>query len=427
MLLTTPALKRDMRDGIGTAVCLAGEPRSLALPCVHKTLRDRFLEPLFASQKKSALLLLLRRDQSNSSGVNWIQGDALQSDSELRKLGTPSTAYQQREPPSEIKLKRAIEYLRDTKGLNHFVSQSINPGGCGRELAPPCKISGAASPSTDQFLAQQVAWDACLTAIEELEASRGERFATIVRTRPDLWWEANVPLPRELLLLGHQRAILPARYDKYRASCEQRPPGELRKPYLFASDWLIAIKRSLAHRALGWLRDFCEQCKSTGAFSLTPPKRQHIFTTEGLLATRLSNASVVPLRASIVRAWSQNAPKWFSEAQKRSFGEVWKSDIRAMSQFAKWAGVSCGELDNECFQSRLRGAGFGWCTENSGRRVALQIDQACGYAQPPPNASWSRRRECRGICAPGPPNTTESCLCVSGARQCRRGLCLAPV
>ena len=59
-----------------------------------------------------------------------------------------------------------------------------------------------------------------------------------------------------------------------------------------------------------------------------------------------------------------------------------------MSQFAKWAGVSCGELDNECFQSRLRGAGFGWCTENSGRRVALRVDQAA--------TTLSRRQTPRG-------------------------------
>ena len=69
-------------------------------------------------------------------------------------------------------------------------------------------------------------WAHTLTLIEQLEATRGAPFASIVRTRPDLYWEATSSSSLSSsaatwALLG-RRIIVPARYEKYRRGCELR-------------------------------------------------------------------------------------------------------------------------------------------------------------------------------------------------------------
>ena len=354
----------------GVAVCVAGEPRSFALPCTHRTMRARLLEPLAAALPNRVTVLLLLRP--NATRIPWTKGSsASRSEDALRWLGKPSTAIQQHELPS---LNRALQHVRGTRGLEsvHVDDAPSTRGPCS-ELRQPCTVTGAASPTTEAFLSQQATWEACLSAVERLEARRGARFDRIVRTRPDLWWMESSSSFAEALVRGTPNDVrVPVRYDRYRRDCEARPPAAVSKPYLYLSDWLVAVPRANAHHALGWLRDFCSQCVQTGAYSLEPPPPQQLVTAEGLLAQRLAGviaangSSLMPLHATIVRAWDGGR----STAASRT-------DVLAMSQFARWAGVSCDTLDRECFGGRLRRTGLGFCTEASGWRLARKTDEAC--------------------------------------------------
>jgi hypothetical protein len=412
----------------GTCACIIGEPRSLTVPCVHRTLRARFLEVL-AARGPLSVAILLKRANATSSGIAWTQGAA--PSTELLQMGEPSTTYKAyRAPPSDVAIQRALQHLRSTAGLEQLDMRwlpdwSEQPA-CGRDM-PPCVLSGAASPTTERFLAQQRNFEACLAAVEEREAVRGARFEMVVRTRPDLWWQ-NTALPD---LRG---VFMPARYDKYRSACERAQPFTLTKPYLAVSDWLVATPRRLAHAALGYMRDLCTECTSrlphAGSWALEPPPApQHILTTEGLLAARLgalSNLTTAPLRASVVRDWDGafaaqrrvrvRGGAYACEAARAQYPRVrrtcacaeWRrcracacaaqpngtaasrgmagsgftsakraagrADVLAMTRFARWSGVPCTELDRECFRGKLRSSGLGWCTA-SAHAHALHIDR----------------------------------------------------
>ena len=362
---SSPATERGM------AICVAGEPRSLALPCVHRAMRSRFLEPLSAALpgQVALVLLLTSNNDSNMSSVPWVKGGSSHSEQALREAGTPKSTYQPHEP---LPLKRALDHIRGTGGLESLdVQRKLGESPCSK-LTQPCVVTGAASPSTSSFLAQQVVWEACLRAVEQLEARRGARFAHVVRTRPDLWWEAPLDAASFMRHLASGGARVAARYDRYRRDCEVQAPSAVEKPYLFISDWLVATTREYAHSSLGWLRDYCARCSRDGSFTLEPPPPQELFTAEGLLSTRLAtlsprNGTIAPLHASLIRVWDQ-----------RRYERASRADVAAMSQFARWAGVSCDVLDRECFGGQLRRAALGFCTESSGRALARRMDQACG-------------------------------------------------
>ena len=75
------------------ALCIVGEARSLPLPCVHRSLRERLIDPLAARfPKRVSLLMLLRRQNAAPFVASWRQGRP--PSDELNKLNLPSSAFE---------------------------------------------------------------------------------------------------------------------------------------------------------------------------------------------------------------------------------------------------------------------------------------------------------------------------------------------
>ena len=162
---------------LGLAICIAGEPRSFTLPCVHRSLRTRVVSPLLLAGEHNLSLLLLFKSAEHGddgrSGVSWVQGRPPSAEVlELNRMAgrTRSNLSQQ---PDEAALLRATALLcKDVRDCHVRTLPPPPTPTAGRDLcglSAPCTIDGAPSPSTERFLAQQVTWDACLTAVEELE------------------------------------------------------------------------------------------------------------------------------------------------------------------------------------------------------------------------------------------------------------------
>ena len=81
----------------------------------------------------------------------------------------------------------------------------------------------------------------------------------------------------------------------------------------------------------------------------------------------------------------------------RGLGNVGQKLFREAVGFAQFGEVEQGAHDRaeeifwtECFGGRLRTSGLGWCTENSGQRLAARMDEVCRNS-----TSASREREKR--------------------------------
>ena len=165
----------------GLAVCVAGEPRSFTLPCVHRSLRERVIVPLTRAHTASVLLLFKessRERNGTQSGVLWVQGRPPSADVvELNRVSGEARAYSNA-VPERAALERAAAYVCKPEArhaLEHCIVRSLplppSPTSgrdlCGRSV--PCKFHGAPSPSIEALLAQQATWQACLKGVEELE------------------------------------------------------------------------------------------------------------------------------------------------------------------------------------------------------------------------------------------------------------------
>jgi hypothetical protein len=374
---------------MGTAVCMVGEPRTLSLACVHRSVRRHLLEPLLESSPHPVSLIMLLRTHA-ASGIWWEQDRHHPPSEVLELMGTPETQYPGEHTwslSSNRSLGHALGSLKSVPGLASAAIRWLDTeyganvtNRCGGSAA--CSISGGASPSTEGYLAQQVAWEACLTSVEDLERQRGGTpFTSVIRVRPDLWWSSSLPVQVSATLSS--RVYLPVRHDMYRRACSDEAPSAVKKPYLMQSDWFVSTPRALAHASLGWLRDFCKTCNEAGSFALEPPPApQEIVTAEGTLAHRLApfNATLVPLPASIIRPWSGKV----MITSRRHYVDP---DVRAMSKFARWSGVSCAELDRDCFSNRLSHSGLGWCTDSTGAGRAHAADSLCAEVR---NGSFDR-------------------------------------
>ena len=167
------------------AVCVAGQVRTL----VHPLVTQMFYERALARGRHDLFAVLSTGWHDNATGPHG--ADSTEWHASARNV--PSHSIYEQHLPEPCELASALRRLRPLR--TRFVLNSHD----GRE---PCRSNLATI--------QMVATASCVDVVESYERDRGTRghYKFMLRTRPDVYWKAELPLDRLAAKLGYHRLVL---------------------------------------------------------------------------------------------------------------------------------------------------------------------------------------------------------------------------
>ena len=157
------------------AICMTGALRSFTEQPVYSSIAANLLHPLRCADLFAVISLLDSGVLTNVKAANgsWVQ-----------RQGRMHTTAEAAHAALAALRPRVVAIWADS------VDRAMSNATCDVRLTPRGFL---ADQGTSAALSQAASWAQCHRAIEMVEATRGVKYTHVIRTRPDLRWEAPHP------------------------------------------------------------------------------------------------------------------------------------------------------------------------------------------------------------------------------------------